>query len=118
MTEKYSVSITRYQPAEMSPIKHTLVWKTSKSASSFIGDKHHSSNDLKLVPVDGPEHLVATWQHRSDHQLMGTLNILERIDDDNTGALAEVITSCLAVVMAERMPGRGWLGKMGFSRGN
>lgn len=118
MGRTYSARITRYQPAGTPHTVHTLVWKASKSASSLVRDKHHLNNNLKLVPVDSPEHIFAIWLHRADDQLVGTWNILERIDDDHTGMPAEIVTSCIAVVMAERMPGRGWLGKMGISSGN
>jgi len=111
MGRTYRLEIKGYDPVTHHPATKTLYWKGSKSALSQIeNQKTRCNGNLKLISPDKPDNVLAVWQNRTDLRVMGSLNIIDNIDEGEAGLLEEVITSCLTVVMAERISGRGWVG--------
>lgn len=94
-------------------------WKGSKTALSLLetGDNEDISNrgngNLKFFAADTPDDILAVWHNRTDRQILGSLNIISRLDADSDGVLEGLMVSCLAVVVAERVSGRGWVGGLG-----
>ncbi|KAL2217929.1 hypothetical protein M432DRAFT_591141 [Thermoascus aurantiacus ATCC 26904] len=88
----------------------TFFWKGTKSALSLVEDQVHNNNgNLKFIPAENLSSILAVWQSRTDKLVVGSLSVIESFDEGEQGMLEEVITSCLAVVLAERITGRGWL---------
>ena len=113
----YRLEIKGYDAVTHHPATKTLYWKGSKSALSLVEDqKPRCNGNLKLVSADRPDNVLAVWQNRTDRRIMGSLSIIDNIDEGEAGLLEEVITSCLTVVMAERISGRGWVGGLCKSR--
>ncbi|KAH8691313.1 hypothetical protein BGW36DRAFT_431862 [Talaromyces proteolyticus] len=109
---RYRVDIARYREGGGTPMVHILYWKGSMSAkSAVLGDKGNSNTDLKLVTASNPSRVVAVWNSGNESQrgAMGSLSIYESIDFNEEGILVELITSCLAVVTAERTSSSGLL---------
>ncbi|KAK9853949.1 hypothetical protein MYU51_004545 [Penicillium brevicompactum] len=100
----------------------TFYWKGSKSALSLLEteDNEAVSNagngNLKFFDADKPNDVLAVWQNRTDRQILGSLNVISDLDADTDGVLEGLVASCLAVVVAERVSGRGWLGGLGKSK--
>jgi len=108
----------RCDPVTQHPLTKTFFWKGTKSALSLVEDQVHNNNgNLKFIPAENPSSILAAWQSRTDKLVVGSLSVIESFDEGEQGMLEEVITSCLAVVLAERITGRGWLGGLGRSRG-
>lgn len=109
---KFRVEITRYHPVGVPtpPTMLVFYWKPSKSVPSMLGDHHNSpqDGDMKLVPADNPERVLAVWQNLSTRQTVGRLSVIEKADDP-TGLLVEIVASCLAVVMAKKTSAKGFL---------
>lgn len=109
---KYRVEVTRYHPIGVPTPPTVLVfhWKPSKSVPSLLGDRNNSpqDGDMKLVPADNPERVLAVWQNLSTRQTVGRLSVIEKADDP-TGLLVEIVASCLAVVMAKKTSAKGLL---------
>lgn len=101
----------------------TFYWKGSKSALSLLetGDDeavpHGGNGNLKFFDADKPDDVLAVWQNRTDRQILGSLNVISDLDADTDGVLEGLMASCLAVVVAERVSGRGWIGGLGKSKG-
>ncbi|KAJ5502490.1 hypothetical protein N7463_005364 [Penicillium fimorum] len=100
----------------------TFYWKGSKAALSLLETqgKDAGSSDgngnLKFFAADKPDDILAVWQNRTDRQLLGSLNVISELDAESDGILEGLMVSCLAVVVAERVSGRGWIGGLGKSR--
>ncbi|KAJ5825025.1 hypothetical protein N7447_007365 [Penicillium robsamsonii] len=100
----------------------TFYWKGSKAALSLLETegKDAGSSDgngnLKFFAADKPDDILAVWQNRTDRQILGSLNVIAELDADSDGILEGLMVSCLAVVVAERVSGRGWIGGLGKSR--
>ncbi|OQE42099.1 hypothetical protein PENCOP_c004G04410 [Penicillium coprophilum] len=100
----------------------TFYWKGSKTALSLLETegKDAGSSDgngnLKFFAADAPDDILAVWQNRTDRQILGSLNIFAELDTDSDGNLEGLVVSCLAVVVAERVSGRGWIGGLGKTR--
>jgi len=92
----------------------TLWWKGSKSAVDLVHNEAPVCNgNLKLIDPNDRERILAVWKNRTDPTILGALFILDEFDEGNKGLLEEVVTSCMAIVLAERLSGRGWLGGLG-----
>ena len=86
-------------------------WKGSKAALSMLENQEHCGNgNLKLVAAGDPGEVLAVWQNRTDKEILGCLSVFARFEEGEDGLLEDVIVSCLAVVLAERTSGRGWVG--------
>ncbi|KAJ5427172.1 hypothetical protein N7465_002242 [Penicillium sp. CMV-2018d] len=100
----------------------TFYWKGSKNALSLLGNEEKSAGssdgngNLKFFSADKPDDVLAVWQNRTDRQILGSLNVIAELDADSDGVLEALMMSCLAVVVAERVSGRGWIGGLGKSR--
>ncbi|KAJ5456227.1 hypothetical protein N7530_011501 [Penicillium desertorum] len=100
----------------------TFYWKGSKAALSLLGTEREragssdGNGNLKFLAADKPDDILAVWQNRTDRQIVGTLNVIAELDADSDGVLEALMVSCLAVVVAERVSGRGWIGGLGKSR--
>lgn len=117
MGRSYRLEIKGYNAVTGHPANKTLYWKGSKSALSLVeNQKPNCNGNLKLISPDNPDNVLAVWQNRTDRRIMGSLSIIDNIDEGQAGLLEEVITSCLTVVMAERISGRGWVGGLCKSR--
>lgn len=111
----YRVEITHAESV------NTFYWKGSKTALSLLDteDKSASSSgngNLKFFAADKPGDILAVWQNRTDRRILGSLGVIAELDADSDGVLEGLMASCLAVVVAERVSGRGWLGGLGKSR--
>jgi hypothetical protein len=111
----YRVDITQDESV------NTFYWKGSKTALSLLDteDKSSSSSgngNLKLFAADKPSDVLAVWHNRTDRRILGSLSIIAEMDADSDGVLEGLIAGCLAVVVAERVSGRGWLGGLWKSR--
>ncbi|KAJ5963855.1 uncharacterized protein N7479_003731, partial [Penicillium vulpinum] len=112
----YRVSITNGEPVK------TFYWKGSKTALSLLETEGKASapsdgnGNLKFFAADKPDDILAVWQNRTDRQIFGSLNVIAELDADSDGILEGLMVSCLAVVIAERVSGRGWIGGLGKSR--
>jgi hypothetical protein len=94
-----------------------LNWKGSKSTLGLVHDSAPSCNgNLKLVNLDQADRVLAVWKNRTDLSILGALHVLYKLDEGRAGLLEEVIVSCLALVCAERLSARGWLGGLGKSK--
>jgi hypothetical protein len=114
MGRTYRLEIIRRDASAPTPVRQVLYWKGSKSALSLMEDQPRRKNgNLKLVSPERPDTILAVWQNSTDRRLMGGLSVFEEMDEGEAGILEEVVTSCLAVVMAERGSWRGRLGGMG-----
>ncbi|CAL5869675.1 uncharacterized protein PFLUO_LOCUS3905 [Penicillium psychrofluorescens] len=110
----YSVQI--YQDGSGSVQK--FYWKGSKAALSLVEDREHDGNgNLKFFAADRPQEILAVWQNRTDRRILGSLSVLATLDEGPDGVLEALVVSCLAVVLSERLSGRGWLGGLGKSTG-
>lgn len=100
----------------------TFYWKGSKAALSLLETEgkgagpSDGNGNLKFFAADKPDDILAVWQNRTDRQLLGSLNVIAELDADLDGILEALVVSCLAVVVAERVSGRGWVGGLGKSR--
>ncbi|KAJ5607896.1 hypothetical protein N7537_004515 [Penicillium hordei] len=100
----------------------TFYWKGSKTALTLLGTEGKSAGssdgngNLKFFSAEKPDDILAVWQNRTDRQILGSLNVLAELDADSDGVLEGLMVSCLAVVIAERVSGRGWIGGLGKSR--
>lgn len=100
----------------------TFYWKGSKTALSLLETEGKSAGssdgngNLKFFSADKPDDILAVWQNRTDRQILGSLNVIAELDADSDGVLEALMVSCLAVVVAERVSGRGWIGGLGKSR--
>ncbi|CAI7626131.1 unnamed protein product [Penicillium viridicatum] len=100
----------------------TFYWKGSKTALSLLGTEGKSAGssdgngNLKFFSADKPDDILAVWQNRTDRQILGSLNVIAELDADSDGVLEALMVSCLAVVVAERVSGRGWIGGLAKSR--
>ncbi|KAJ5320042.1 hypothetical protein PENANT_c025G07791 [Penicillium antarcticum] len=105
-------------------IVKTYYWKGSKAALSLFDARDGEVNasdgngNLKFFAADRPDDVLAVWQNRTDKRILGSLGVIAELDADSDGLLEGLIVSCLAVVVAERISGRGWLGGLGKSRGS
>jgi hypothetical protein len=89
-----------------------LIWKGSKAALEMVhNDAPNCNGNLKLINPEAPERVLAVWKNRTDYLILGALFILAEFDEGKL--LEEVVLSCLAIVFAERVSARGWLGGMG-----
>ncbi|KAL2012622.1 hypothetical protein VTN00DRAFT_147 [Thermoascus crustaceus] len=78
--------------------------KASKSALSLIECQVQNNNgNLKLISAENPSQILAVWQNRTDKLVVGSLSAIEKFDESVHGMLEEVITSCLTVILAERI---------------
>lgn len=104
----------RHYSIEMSPCPMRLKWKgTIKALQLLEGDDTPDCNgNLKLVNEANPfqPEVLAVWKNRTDPHIMGALWVLEPALEDGDIMLEDILCSCLAIVCAERMSGRGWLG--------
>ncbi|KAK4867755.1 hypothetical protein LT330_006692 [Penicillium expansum] len=100
----------------------TFYWKGSKAALSLLeaekkgAGPSDGNGNLKFFSADQPDDILAVWQNRTDRQIMGSLNVIAEFDAYLDGILEGLMVSCLAVVVAERVSGRGWIGGLGKSR--
>jgi hypothetical protein len=111
-----------------------LEWKGSKSALTALlheqreemaqngqAVKNESSSqngNLKLISRNHEERgVLAVWQNKTDPSVLGNLFLFEEFEEGEGGLLEEVVASCLAVVCAERLSARGWLGGLGKGKG-
>jgi hypothetical protein len=101
----------------------TFYWKGSKTALSLIDTEDQSSStrfngngNLKFFAADNPGDIIAVWGNRTDRRILGSLSVITELDADSDGLLEGLMASCLAVVVAERVSGRGWLGGLGKTR--
>ncbi|KAJ5753651.1 uncharacterized protein N7511_007804 [Penicillium nucicola] len=103
-------------------IVKTFYWKGSKSALVRFdarggdGDAGDNNGNLKFFAADRPDDVLAVWQNRTDKRILGSLGVIAELDAESDGVLEGLIVSCLAVVVAERISGRGWLGGLGKSK--
>jgi TM2 domain-containing membrane protein YozV len=101
----------------------TFYWKGSKAALSLFDARDNEAKasdgngNLKFFAADRPDDILAVWQNRTDRRILGSLGVIAELDVDSDGLLEGLIVSCLAVVVAERISGRGWFGGLGKSRG-
>ncbi|CAG8391067.1 unnamed protein product [Penicillium salamii] len=98
----------------------SFYWKGSKTALSLLesGESESSGNgNLKFFAADAPGDILAVWQNRTDRQILGSLFVIAELDAGTDRVLEGLMASCLAVVVAERVSGRGWVGGLGKSRG-
>lgn len=99
----------------------TFYWKGSKAALSLLESEdneavvHGGNGNLKFFAADQPSEILAVWQNRTDRQILGSLNVIAQLDADTDGVLEGLMASCLAIVVAERVSGRGWIGGLGKS---
>ncbi|KAJ5787495.1 hypothetical protein N7457_002485 [Penicillium paradoxum] len=99
----------------------TFYWKGSKSALSLLeteGTDTRSSSgngNLKFFAAETPDDILAVWQNKTDQRILGCLNVIAQLDANSDGILEGVIVTSLAVVVAERVSGRGWVGGLGKS---
>jgi hypothetical protein len=112
---KYRVDITHDESVK------TFFWKGSKTALSLLDTEENGAvpsgnGNLKLFAADKPSDILAVWHNRTDRQILGSLGVIAELDADSGGVLEGLVASCLAVVVAERVSGRGWLGGLGKSR--
>ncbi|KAJ5373083.1 hypothetical protein N7517_005089 [Penicillium concentricum] len=100
----------------------TFYWKGSKTALSLLeaegkdSGSTYGNGNLKFFAAGKPDDILAVWQNRTDRQILGSLNVLAELDANSDGILEGLMVSCLAVVVAERVSGRGWIGGLGKSR--
>ncbi|CDM27517.1 hypothetical protein DTO013E5_2754 [Penicillium roqueforti] len=100
----------------------TFYWKGSKTALSLLQTEEKDAGpsdgngNLKFFAANKPDDILAVWQNRTDRQILGSLNVIAELDADSDGILEGSMVSCLAVVVAERVSGRGWIGGLGKSR--
>ncbi|KAI9702947.1 MAG: hypothetical protein M1836_008161 [Candelina mexicana] len=92
-----------------------LIWKGTKSAvhralGKGDGSKalSPSNGNLKLCSASDPNKVMALWENKTDYALLGNLIVYGDFEE-NTG-LEDVVMSCLGIVGAERLSGRGWTG--------
>ncbi|CAG7967868.1 unnamed protein product [Penicillium olsonii] len=113
---KYRVEISHADSVK------TFYWKGSKTALSLLETEddtlpNSGNGNLKFFAADAPEDILAVWQNRTDRQILGSLNVIANLDAGSDGVLEGLMASCLAVVVAERVSGRGWIGGLGKSKG-
>lgn len=111
----YRVDITHAESVR------TFYWKGSKTALSLLDtedkdSKSDGNGNLKFFAADKPGDILAVWGNRTDRQILGSLSVIAEFDADSDGVLEGLMASCLAVVVAERVSLRGWLGGLGKSR--
>ena len=91
-----------------------LYWKGTKSALGGVKDNAPNCNgNLKLIRPGRGNGVLAVWKNRTDPLILGTLHVFDKVNDGTADQFDEVVVSCLAVVFAERLSGRGWLGGLG-----
>jgi hypothetical protein len=100
----------------------TFYWKGSKAALALFdardGEASDGNGNLKFFAAERPDDVLAVWQNRTDKRSLGSLGVIAELNADSDGVLEGLIVSCLAVVVAERISGRGWFGGLGRSRGS
>ena len=106
-----------YEMRRNNPIEgqsQVYMWKGTKSAIHQVDFEAPECNgNLKMVDPQHPERILAVWKNRTDFLILGALLVLEKFDEGRKGMLEEVVLSCLAIVIAERLSARGWLGGWG-----
>lgn len=101
---------------ELKPSGRKLQWQGSKQAAALIDDDAPLCNgNLKLFDPAHPfePEMLALWKNRTDMSILGALYISESTLASGQLTVEEVMSSCLAIVLAERVTARGWLGGMG-----
>lgn len=92
------------------PSGEQLMWKGSKKVLNLVDDDSPRCNgNLKLFSTGQPEKVLAIWKNRTDPRILGSVIIMRDLHDRNV-SVEEALWSCLAIVLAERMSARGWLG--------
>lgn len=115
---KSHISITRkgtgrdYEVHVTGSHERTFRWEGSKSALALVNhDSPTCNGNLKMFELSNPEKILAVWKNRTDFRRMGSLVVLAELDEGEL--LEECVFSCLAIVLAERVTLRGWLGGIG-----
>ena len=95
---------------QLNQVGKEFVWKGStKTVKSLIGDEKKNKGNLKLTTLDGE--VLAVWQQWRDSHVLGDIMIFESARDKIAAEV--VLTSCVAVVSAERANGLNWFGGLG-----
>jgi len=108
----------RQYTARLEQSGRELMWKGSKKVLNLVDDNAPRCNgNLKLFDPINPGKVLAIRKNRTDPHILGSIMILEDLGDNRP--LQEVILwSCLAIVMAERVAFRGWVGGAGKGGGD
>ena len=90
--------------------QETFTWKGStKTVRNLIGDQKKNKGNLKLCTADGE--ILAVWQQWRESSVLGDAIIFEAAR--KRLPLEVVVTSCIAVISAERANGLNWFGGIG-----
>lgn len=97
------------------PNSRELVWKGTKAgvkrAYVDAGEKVPNflpNGNLKLYSASEPSRLLAIWKNTTSMSLLGNLWLYEEFQEGKS--LEDIITTCFAIVLYERLTGRGWGG--------
>ena len=112
-----SISITRgwarHYETDLRPSGPQLKWKGTKKALNLLDDEAPRCNgNLKLVHESYPfqPETLAVWKNRTDPSILGALHVSRAAVEEGGITLHDVVSSCLAIVVSERLNFRGWLG--------